>query len=404
MSTLPLSVASVAQYKERTSALASVVGFFFVFRVCLTFLFFQSNPVVGTIVAITCDLGLLYLAVLSSAGIHGAGLRSVSYPTPIRWIGALLAFYLISIAWTAAESLIAALAYWVGMAADAAIVLLLQARGEMQHITDDLLKGAVCGAIALALVAWLSPSTADLRMGNDAFLHPNTLGLEIGIATLIAQYLARRSPLWKWLGIALAITLLRTLSKTSIIALVIAECWYLLQNNAMSRAAKLRLAAAALLVIACFWGLLSAYINIYNNTGSGNQAETLTGRTVLWTIVLTMGLDKPWLGHGFYSFRSLVPALGEFQPVHAHNELLQQFFEFGLVGVAIAVGVYWSFFRQARRAPFGELRTLALTLLLFALVRGLTDTTNFGLSFPLWLMAAISLCLPGHCAAEEGSL
>jgi O-antigen ligase len=255
------------------------------------------------------------------------------------------------------------------------------------------MKGAVLGAAALAVVAWCAPATPDLRLGNDAFLHPNTLGLEIGLATLLAQYFVPRGALWKWLGIALAITLLRTLSKTAIVAFVIAECWYLMQNRQMTRKAKTYVVAGAALVVASFWGLLNSYLVVYNNTGSGNQAETLTGRTLLWTVAFSMGLEKRWFGHGFYSFKALIPSFGAFQPVHAHNELLQQFFEFGLAGVVIAVGIYWSFCRQARSALASDLRTLALTLLLFAVLHGLTDTVPFGLSLPLWLLTALSLCL-----------
>jgi O-antigen ligase len=269
--------------------------------------------------------------------------------------------------------------------------------------TEAILKGAVWGAGALAIIAWFSPATADLRLGNDTFLHPNTLGLEIGIATLIAQYLALRGACWKWLGVALAITLLRTLSKTAIIALVIAECWYLMQNNRMPRKAKVYLVAGALIVVGSFWGLLSSYANIYNNTGSGDQAETLTGRTLLWTVAFSMGLEKPWLGHGLYSFKALIPMLGTFEAVHAHNDLLQQFFEFGIVGVVILLGVYWSFYRQARRVPATEMRTLALALLLFALVRGLTDSVQFGLSYPLWLIVAFSTCFAQPAKRGEQS-
>jgi hypothetical protein len=72
---------------------------------------------------------------------------------------------------------------------------------------------------------------------------------------------------------------------------------------------------------------------------------------------------------------------------------LQQFFEYGVAGVVIAAGVYWSFYRQTRRASASELKTLALTLLLFALLHGLTDTLIFDLSYPLWMLTALSLCL-----------
>lgn len=390
--------------QSRLLSLQSIVGFFFVFRVCLTFLFFQADPVMGTIINIGIDLALLYGAVLCSVG---SGEKRYGYSKlrirPVRWVLALLAFSAASIVWTGAQSHIAALAYWASMAADVAIVSLLLRNGDTEAHAEGLMEGAVWGAAGLSVIAWCSPATADLRLGNDAFLHPNTLGLEIGIATLIAQYFAPQAARWKWLGIALAITLLRTLSKTAIIAFVVAESWFLAQNRQMTRRVKLGIGFAAMLVIASFWGLLNAYADIYNSAGSGNQAETLTGRTLLWTVAFSMGMEKPWLGHGFYSFKALIPALGSFEPVHAHNELLQQFFEFGVAGVLLAAGVYWSFYRQARRAPPSTERTLALTLLLFASLRGLTDTVPFGLSFPLWLLTALSLCLAKPGTAEANA-
>jgi hypothetical protein len=354
----------------------------------------------------------------------------------------MLGLALVSVAWTAAQSRVTALVYWAGMAADVAIVLLL-VRRDAVRMTEGLMQGAVWGAVALGVVAWCSPRTADMRLGNDAFLHPNTLGLELGLATLMAQYFWGRakdkygdsdlmspsevktnagvSPLaalgrddasrggagaarrgdgaakWKWVTAALAVTLLRTLSKTAILAFVIAEGWVLLQHRGITRKAKLRIAAAAMVVVACFWGVLTAYVDAYNNAGSGNQVETLTGRTVLWAAALGMGLERPWLGHGIYSFKTLIPAFGSFAAVHAHNEALQQFFELGAAGVVVAAGVYASFYRLARRAGAGELRVLAMGLLIFALVRGLTDTVPLGLSLPLWLVVALAVCLdPAH--------
>ena len=106
-----------------------------------------------------------------------------------------------------------------------------------------------------------------------------------------------------------------------------------------------------------------------------------------------MSLEKPWLGHGIYSFKALIPAFGDFQAVHAHNEFLQQFFEYGLVGVVVATGVYWAIYWQARRAPASDRRTLTLTLFVFALLHGLTDTVPFGLSYPLWLLTTLSVCI-----------
>ncbi|HEY4378863.1 MAG TPA: O-antigen ligase family protein [Acidobacteriaceae bacterium] len=405
MTTLALPIATQeASAEEHPLLFSGVVGFFFIFRICLNFLFFQSDLVVGAAVSFAIDLALLFCTVLYSTDVRAHTPARLFQIVPLRWIAAYLALSLASVFWTGAQSALAAAAYWASMAVDVLIVLLLLRQEDAVRQAEGILKGVVVGAAGVSLIAWCSPTTADLRLGNDLFLHPNSLGLFIGIATLIAQYLASQSSTWKWLGIALAITFLRALSKTAIAAFLVAELWYLMQNTQMSRKTKARIVAAALLVIACFWGLLRAYITAYNTTGSGNQVETLTGRTVLWTIAISMSLEKPWLGHGIYSFKSLVPPLGIFQPVHAHNELLQQLFEYGVVGVVVAVGIYWSFFRQARRSQTTGLSALCLTLLIFSLVRGLADTINFGLSFPFWLMAGLSISLARSQPTEAHAL
>jgi exopolysaccharide production protein ExoQ len=97
--------------------------------------------------------------------------------------------------------------------------------------------------------------------------------------------------------------------------------------------------------------------------------------------------------YGLYAYRFIVPPFNHFQGQEAHNELLQQFFAYGIAGVILTVGIYWTFFRQIRRAPRSHLKNLTASLLIFALVRGLTDTQTFDLSFPLWLMTMLSILL-----------
>jgi exopolysaccharide production protein ExoQ len=384
--------------RERTAMIfPGAIGFFFIFRVSFIYLFFQENPLLGTKLSMAIDLSVLFGTILYTVGGGSYRGRWFQQAPPLRWMLALVALSAASLCWTGAQSFVAAFGYWLGMTIDVLIILLLH-----QDLTDSeaIMKGAVWGGVGLAIIGWCSPVTVDLRLGNDEFLHPNTLGLELGITALIAQYFAARSTLWKWLGILLAITLLRTLSKTAIVAFVIAECWYLMQSRGLARKAKLQLGAATLLVVASFWGLLNTYVTTYNNTGSGSQVETLTGRTILWTVAFSMSMERPWFGHGVYSFKSLIPALGPFAAVHAHNELLQQFFEYGLAGVVIVVGLYLSLLRQAQHVLVSEMRTLALALLIFTLLRGLADTVPIGLSYHLWLMAVLSVCLARPQQAE----
>jgi exopolysaccharide production protein ExoQ len=378
----------------------AIVGFCFVFRYALTFLFFQSNPPTSTAVTGLLDVLLVYGALLWSAGPAlrpGIGILRVP---PLRWVFALLAYTLLSVSWTGAQSVVTALGYWASMAADVMAVLLLVRRGDALRTVDSLLKGAVLGAAALSIIGWCIPLTVDLRLGNELYLHPNVLGMQIGLATLIAQYLAPRGAFWRWLAAGLAITLLRTLSKTAIIAFFAAECWYLAKGSRWTRATKLRIFAAGLLVAACFQGLVTSYLDTYARSGSGNSLETLTGRTLLWTLAFSMIIQRPWFGHGLMSFKSMIPLVGDFAALHAHNELVHQLFEFGIAGTAIVVGIYGSFLRLARRAPAGELRTLAIALLIFALVRGLADAMAAELCYPLWLMTALAVSLTWQSRVE----
>jgi O-antigen ligase len=107
--------------------------------------------------------------------------------------------------------------------------------------------------------------------------------------------------------------------------------------------------------------------------------------------VLERALERPWIGHGFHSFRNVIPPFGTFESWHAHNELIQQFYAYGVVGIILLIGIYGSFYRQIRRICEPTLKTLFLGLIVFILVRGLGDTERFDLSFPLWSMALLSL-------------
>jgi exopolysaccharide production protein ExoQ len=160
---------------------------------------------------------------------------------------------------------------------------------------------------------------------------------------------------------------------------------------------KIRIGIAAGLILASLWGILETYLLNYSE---GLGPETLTGRTLIWASSLEYAIKKPLLGNGFYSYRFVVPHFGTFEAQQAHDDLLQQFFSFGAVGALLTIAIYWIFFRQIRRSPPSNLKTLSATLLLFALIRGLTDTQIFDLSFPLWLMTMLSILL----AAQTSSL
>jgi O-antigen ligase len=379
--------------KRISSALSlpGLVGGYFALRFCVTFLFFQSDPRTGAVVSVGLNLFLLLPVAAYAAGPATMPLLECVKIGPIRWVLVFLSLAAISLFWSETPSTAVALGYWAALGADVAFVLLLIRVDGAEYAAESLLKGFVCGACLLCVIAWLAPSMPDLRLGDDDFLTPNLIGFECAFGAILCQYLSTQGARWKWLGIFLAITLVRSISKTSIAAFLIVEAFYLLRTRTIQRGTKLAMVAAAAFVAVLFSGLYLSYYSFYTNAST--QAETLSGRTGIWLVTLQLAFEKPWLGHGFHSYRSVIPAFGAFEPWHAHNELLQQFFTYGVVGVLLVVILYGSLLRQCRRLAPAPLALTCQSLLLLVAIRGLADTERFDLSFPLWAITAFSLAL-----------
>jgi exopolysaccharide production protein ExoQ len=385
------------------TGLPFIVGFFFSFRL---FIMLLSVRILGTEVETGVEINLalnylpLVLVAFQSLGITDmVSPRMFKLPS-VRWVLIFLGFSCCSLLWSATASLPAAAAYWCAMAADVAMVVLLLRVGPISGVANSLMKGYVCGACAVAIVAWLMPAQSDLRLGDEELLGTNQIGYLCAFGVFIAQYLMRsKAGKWGFAAILLAVTLLRSLSKTSIIAFLAAEAFLLMRDKSMTLRTKLILTSVAGLVVIGFSGLLTSYFDIYAN--SGNSPETLTGRLGIWAFVLNEAIQQPWIGHGFHSVWKVIPPFGDFEARHAHNELLQQFYAYGVVGVCMMAGLYGSFYRQARKFAIDPMRTFYYALLLFVLIRGLADTEVFDFSLPLWAIIMFSLLIEDARAAQH---
>ncbi|MCU1322803.1 MAG: O-antigen polymerase [Acidobacteriaceae bacterium] len=391
------SINAVVQPNLRTSSaftVPGIIGIYFGLRACITFLFFQADPQTGTQISLALNFLLLVAVAFYVAGPVTFTFRRAWSILPFRLVVLFLVLTLVSLTWSEAQSIPVAFAYWCAPAADVALVFLLLQAGPIQDAFDSLIKGFVAGVAILALIAWAAPTMPDLRIGSDDFLSPNVIGFEAALGVLLCQYLAPHGSRWKWLGAALALTLLRSLSKTSIFVFLFAEAYFLTRTTTLTRTRKLALIGAAALVLLVFSSLLIRYYDLYINAGT--QAETLTGRTIIWFTSLNFAFEEPWLGHGFHSFHSVVPAFGPYQAWHAHNELLHQFFSYGIPGVVLVIALYVSLIRQLRQPrwmPTTSLNLVARALLLMTIARGFVEAERFDLSYPLWAMTAITLTL-----------
>jgi O-antigen ligase len=383
-----VAIAGVRSHSESCSLMAATVGFYFAVRYSFEYLFFQSNPRAGAAFGVGLNFLLFAVVVFHSLGPSLNTLRSTVRVPCFRPAIAFLLFALCSLLWSATISVPVAFAYWCGVVADLAMVVLLLRTGPVDLMSSSVLKGYVWGACVIAAITWLSPTMQDLRPGNDDFFSPNAIALILAFGVFMAQFLGRSNWSWNLAATLLAVTLLRTLSKTTIIAFVAAEALFLIRDSAITRRKLLAILVGFGLVMAAFWRLIQAYFEVYTTTG--NEAETLTGRVGVWDYVWDRSLEQPWIGHGFHSFRNVIPNFGPFEPWHAHNELLQLFYTYGVVGIVLFFVIYGSLFLQIRRLHLTTHKALFYGLLLFIVIRGLGDTDRFELTLPFWFVFLIS--------------
>ena len=384
------------QYRE-VNGIAFAVGFFFSFRLSIVLLSVRLlgiAPSAGTALNLSMDLLLLALVCFDSLGATHMTFRSMLRLPSIRWVVIFLAVSCCSLAWSDTASLSTSTAYWCGLVADVAIVVLLLRSDSTVRVSHSLMKGFIWSTCCLALVAWIMPAQSDLRLGDEQFFNTNEIGNLCAFAIFFAQYLMRRKDgKWRAALIFLLITLFRSLSKTTLVAFLVSECFLIIQDRSISRKTKILLMTSAVALILAFWGLFESYYNIYTTTG--NQAETLTGRTAIWLYVVNAVSDHPWtlwIGHGFDSWWKVVPPFGgdQFEARHAENEFLQQFYAYGVLGIVMLGGLYGSLYRQIRSLRRGSIRILFKSVLLFVLIRGLAEANPFDVLLPLWAVVMIS--------------
>lgn len=375
------------------STTAFVAGFFFAFRLVVPVFsvhIIGTDPQTGSGIRLALSLALFWFVCIDGFGTTKRSLGSLLRASSVRWVLVFLIFSGCSLLWSEAASPLASFAYWCGTACDVLIVLFLFRTGTPSGIASSLLRGFVCGSCCIALIAWVMPGQSDLRLGDEEFFNSNSIGNTCAFGIFFSQYLMRRKDgKWGFATLFLVVTLVRSLSKTTIAAFALSEAFLLIQDRSMSRKTKTALSVAAIVVILVFWALFEAYYNLYTTTG--NQAETLTGRTAIWAYVFERALEEPWLGHGFDSMWGVIPLFGTFEARHAENELLEQFYSYGVAGVLILTGIYGSLYRSIRRRASGDVKVILTSILLFIVVRGFAEAEPFDLLLPVWSVVLISM-------------
>lgn len=382
---------------EMNSLIAFLFWIFYEVKIFVIFLFFRNEPATGTLVngVLSAVFAFLVLCIVLVKP------RRPDTPLKMAFSAKLVLAFLcwagMTVLWTHADSKFIAFGYWGAMALDVSVIYFLLRTTHVQQIAVASLKGIVCGAFILAIVAlYFTASKGINRLGDATFLHPNSIGHQVALGSLLSIYLAMHKATgtvsricWFAVAMSLIFCLLQTLSKTSIVAFAI-SCLVFVTQSTTSLTKKVLMLSGIASITAISYALIAMYLEQYLASDGGKTATTLSGRTELWETAWKLIKENPIVGYGLLSFRDYLPKVSHMQAPHAHNEWLNAWFQYGVVGVALVTMIYISFYTLARRAAriscLQQESTLAFVLLLFVLVRGVTEAHITSLVFPLPLM------------------
>jgi len=130
---------------------------------------------------------------------------------------------------------------------------------------------------------------------------------------------------------------------------------------------------------------------------------TFTGRSDVWQFALAAVAEKPIIGHGYAAFWDDVTARQTAQgaewatsAAHSHNSYLELAVTIGLPGLLLVVLVFvlaplCNFQSAQARSRSGALAKLFLTIWLFGLYYGATETFLLERQNPIWFMFALAV-------------
>lgn len=386
--------------QQQNAANSLMFWFWFSFhaRILLGYLLFFDHLSYATLLDGVITLGFAGVALILYVTAQDSPPK-LAWPLTAKLALAFLFWSGLTLFWTRADSHFSAFAYWAEWALELFVMFMLLKTGDVEELGDACLKGFTLGTALLALAVEVMHPQAEVRGGLGDFQHlnPNFIGNFFAMASLFSLHFAVQSKQkirklqWGFLSFFLFLVLLQTLAKTMLAGLLVAGFLYM-AGKQFSRRRKLLLILFTSLVLVFYFWISWSYFEGYV-LNEDNETLTLTSRTVVWIKAWEMIQERPMLGYGILSFRDYGPQVAEFRLVHAHNEWVMLWFQTGLIGVLLAAAIYVTFFVRMRRVvkdhPAWLPGRLGRALLIYMLIRGLTDASLADLVFPIPLLLTL---------------
>ncbi|MEX5237807.1 O-antigen ligase family protein [Kocuria arenosa] len=265
------------------------------------------------------------------------------------------------------------------------------------------LYGLVAGAvyqIAVALLGGYYVPTLSGVAQLSAGIQPNILALQAAVVAVVGSVIVVSRP-WLgfrwWLGVLLfalgSVAIVLTVSRSGMVALAAAIGVLLLMNTRLELAilGGLAVAFAAVALIADVFRV-TAFTDWFVR-GDVASLSTLTGRTEIWALALSMVEERPVVGWGFAALYRHDYSGGRFldlvEGTNAHNVWLQAVVETGVIGMMTLAGVLWGAIRVARvTAPSAD-KTLLYPLLALLILNSLVSAGFATIGFATFLFGAV---------------
>jgi O-antigen ligase len=274
------------------------------------------------------------------------------------------------------------------------------------------LLGAVFAAVILLsfiFVSWYP--TYGLEIGihagawRGAFIHKNSLGRAMALSALVFAFLlpgARRSATFAVAALVASVVLgWQSQSATAPVLLVLFLA--LIPLRAVIKRRELRLSRVITLLLAVVgigaWIVVASFESILGALG---RDTSLSGRPLLWAVLIPEILNKPLLGYGLGAFwkgstgaAAGVESIVRWNPGQAHNGFIDVAIDVGLVGLGIFLLamtiIAWRAAWYARRHREATDALWPLAFLLFLTMSNMTESSLLRPNTIFWfLFAAVS--------------
>lgn len=251
------------------------------------------------------------------------------------------------------------------------------------------------------------------------FTQRNSLGMIMALSTLVFLLWSRMEPQERWTAYVWTlfsfILLLLSRSATGFLSTCAVILFFVfLRQLRLNPHRGRRVVLVAALAVGV--GLYFTATHFAAVVEAFDRDVTLSGRTTIWGASLLLGMDRPWIGHGFNAFwLGDVGPSGEIRQIAgwdvpgAHNGFLEIWLDLGLLGLALFL---LGFVRHAWKSVEYFLAedswegAWAILFLVFLFSVNLAQSALLSPNYIFWILyVAVSyrICLITGKRSEEGA-